>query len=342
MKQLAILFLCGSVISTATADVFVAGRDYDDGRDAHFGVSVGTITEFRGMVEETTRSLYDVTGETWKQETAESYDLDDFNLDDSYPTFGIVFENAGKYFTFQMDLAYMAISSDAVAQRDYYLAVDSIVFNGVEYDNFMIPEGRSFSFDFQGASIETHFLFTPFTFRPAEGFRLIPFLSLGLFGYVGQYDIEAGESVGIKEYQNPIEEFVIGGKVDGLMGMGLPEYGGGLELRLGTADSMNFVIQGRYNVCQYDGSTSFLTSRSHRDKNADIDHWNAQVKAFAEFPLRDGRSWMLGAEYQQIQSEGLISQTEEDPEQIIANRERFDKEFEFGTTTFNAFVGLTF
>jgi hypothetical protein len=38
----------------------------------------------------------------------------------------------------------------------------------------------------------------------------------------------------------------------------------------------------------------------------------------------------------------LISSTATDPEEILAKQERFDKEFEFGLTMFNAMIGLTF
>lgn len=95
-------------------------------------------------------------------------------------------------------------------------------------------------------------------------------------------------------------------------------------------------------VGQYDGSTDFLTSSDHREKNAEIDHQSVRLRAYAEFPLREGRSWLIGAQYHRIESEGLITSTATDPEEILTKRERFDKEFEFGMTVLNAMVGLTF
>lgn len=335
---LVLSFTCGIL----HAGVFVSGHDLGAGRDLRFGISGGQITEFKGMVVETTRQLYDVTGESWKQDTAESYNLDDFDLDDAYMTLGLTFEKAWKYFAFQFNGSYMSISSDSVARRDYYLAVGSVTYDGREYDHLKIPADYPFSFDFTGASLEMNLLFTPFTFRPVDVFRVTPFLGIGLFGVVGQYEIDAGEATGIYPYQNPIEDFVVGGQADGLMGIGLPEYGGGLELRLGRPDGANLVIQGYYTVCQYDGSTSFLTSSDHREKNAKIDHRNARLRVYAEFPLREGRSWLVGAQYQRIESEGMITSTATDPDEVLAKRERFDKEFEFGLSMFNAMVGLTF
>jgi len=324
------------------AGAFVAGHDLGEGRDLRFGISVGQITEFNGMVEETTRRLYDVTGSYWKQDTAESYNLDDFNLDDAYTTYGLTFETSWKYFTFQLNGSYMSISSDAVARRDYYLTVGSVSFDGQEYDHLKIPAGSPFSYDFTGASIEANLLFTPFTFRPVDVFRVTPLLGIGLFGVVGQYEIDAGESTGIYPYQNPLEDFVVGGEADGPMGFGMPEYGGGLEFRLGHQDGVNLVIHGYYALFQYDGSTDWLTSADHREKNAEIDHQSARLRVYAEFPLSEGRSWLIGAQYHRIESEGMITSTATDPAEILAKQERFDKEFEFGMTMFNAMIGLTF
>ncbi len=321
---------------------FVAGRDLGDGRDLRVGLSVGQITEFRGMVVETTRRLYDVTGDSWKQDTAESYNLDDFNLDDAYTTFGLTFEKSWNYFTLKINSSYMSISSDSVALRDYYLTVGSVSYNGQEYEHMKIPVDYPFTFDFTGVSLDANLLFTPFTIRPSDVVRVTPFLGIGLFGVVGQYEIDAGESTGIYPYQNPLEDFVVGGQADGMMGIGLPEYGGGLELRLGHQDGANLVIHGYYAVLQYDGSTAFLTSSDHREKNADVDHRNARLSVHAEFPLSEGRSWLIGVQYQRIESEGMITSTATDPEEILAKRERFDKEFEFSLSIINAMVGLTF
>ncbi len=330
------------LVVQAEVGMLQAGRDAYAGRGFTIRLTGGQITEFTAVVQETTRKLYDVTGETWKQDRANRFDLNDFNVDGAHPVVGLSLQRNGKYVTFHLDGSYLSLSSEAVARRDYYLSVDSITYDGVTYDHMMIPEGSSFSFDVDGATLEMRLQVTPLTFRPVPQLALLPFLDAGLFGFVGQYDIDAGTSRGIKEYQNPIEEFVIGGKVDGISGLGVPEVGAGLECRLGGQEGPQLVLSGRYSVFEYDGGTAMFTSSEHREKNLDIEHENLWLRLMAEFPLSDGRSWMLGAQYQQVKSDGLVESASTDPDEILARRERFDKEFSFRLTQVHGMIGFTF
>jgi hypothetical protein len=331
------------VAGSVSAQVFRGGRTLADERDFSLRATAGQISDFQVMVQETTRRVYDVTGETWKNDTAEGYDLNDFNIDDSHYTFGLALEKGWKYFTMQVDASYVSISSSVVAQRDYYLGIgNKISYNGRTYDRLMIPEGTEFSFDVDGLTLDMRLLFTPFTFHPFEAVQLTPFLDLGVFGYAGMYDIDAGAPKGVKTYQNPPEDFAIGGQADGTLGMGMPQYGGGAELRIGSQHTVNLVVQASYTLLTYDGSSSLLTSSAEREKNADIDHRNLRVRTFLEFPLRSGRCLMAGVEYQQVESEGIISAAAETEAEILANRERFDKEVEFSMTSLKAMVGVAF
>ncbi len=320
-----------------------AGRDLEDGRDFSLRVTVGAINEFQAMVQETTRRVYEVTGEEWKQDRANRFDLNDFNVGGSHTTVGLSMEKAWKYITLQLDGSYMSISSKAVARRDYYIGVGKdIVYNGSVYSHLKIEEGSEFAFDVNGGTLEARLLLTPFTLRPFKAVRLTPFLDVGLFGYAGVYELDAGESRGVVQYQNPPEHFVVGGQAEGVLGLGLPQYGGGLELRLGTADRVNLVLQGHYTVCQYDGSTSFLTSSAHREKNARVDHRYVRVRLYLEYPLKASRSLVVGVQYQQVESDGSITSTATDPAEILTLRERFDKDVEFRMRSVNAMLGFTF
>ncbi len=332
------------VVETLHAGVFQKGRVLEDSRDFNLRLTVGQISDFTAMVEETTRRVYEVTGEDWKQDTAEGYDLSDFNIGESHQTFGLSMDKGWTYFTFQLDASYLSIQSTTEAQRDYYIGVGGEVeYGGRSYDQMKIPRGQEFSFDVDGATVEMRLLVTPFTICLGEVARLTPFLDLSIFGFGGRYDIDAGDPTGVATYQNPPELFVVGGQSDGMLGMGLPQYGGGAELRLGAADRMNLVLQGHYTILAYDGSSSLLTSSEHREKNADIDHRNIKLRAFLEFPVRQNSMMLtVGLQYQKIESEGLISSTETDPDIILAKRERFDKQVEFGMQTVSAMVGLAF
>ncbi len=338
-----VVVLLAGMAGSASAQWIRAGRDLENGRDFNLRLTGGSITEFQAMVQETTRRVYEVAGEDWKQDRANRFDLNDFNVTGSHTTLGLSMEKAWKYLTLQLDGSYLSISSEAVARRDYYIGIgNEIVYAGVAYDHMVIQEGTTFAFDVQGATLEAHFLLTPFTLHPFHGVRLTPFADVGLFGFAGAYDLDAGETRGVIQYQNPPENFAVGGQADGIIGMGLPQYGGGLELRLGTEDRINLVLMGSYTICRYDGSTSFLTSSAHREKNAVIDHRNLRVRMYLEFPMRASRSLMLGVQYQQVESDASITSTATDPDVILENRERFDKDVEFRMQSVNAMLGFTF
>lgn len=338
-----IVGLCLAV-NQASAGFVAAGRDIpDESRDKRFSIMLGTVRNIDGMVEETTRKLYDVTGDYWKQDTAESYSLNDFGMDDSYASIGFEFENNGRYFTFMMDAAFMNLSSDTVARRNYYIGVgDAVEFDGAEYTNMKIPEGTPFSMDIIGCQSDLRCLFTPFTLKPAEAVRFSPWLNLSLMLFLGQYDIDAGPATGTVIYMNPPEPFVVGGSSSGLLGLGLPEIGGGGEIRIGKIDGFELVLQGNYAVCNIEGSTKFLTSSRHREKDADIDHENIMGRLMLEFPVGEGRAFTLGVEYQRIDSEAMITSSATDPDEILANRERFDKYIRFHMESAMVLAGFTF
>ncbi len=336
MVLLGVMFL-----STAEAGFLYGGRDLEDGRDFSIRGSVGRISDFNMMVQETTRRLYDVTGSYWKQDDAENYNLNDFNIDDEHATVGLSLEKAWRFFTFQFDASILEIESSTVARR-YYIGVgEDIDYQGKSYDRMQIPKYTPFDFEITGGTIDSKLLITPLTLRFGQGFRITPMLGIGLFGFAGQYEIDAGPVQGVKIYQDPPKEFAIGGQASGLMGLGIPEYGGGMEIRIGTPESANLVIQGHYMILEYDGSTEFLTSSAHREKNADIDHTNIRGRLYLEVPIKNSRSIMVGVQYQEVQSEAFISSTATDPEEILEKQERFDKEVEFGLMSMHAMLGWT-
>lgn len=331
------------VLSSMAGDVFSAGRPKGlDSRDAGLRLRAGALFEFEGMVEETTRAFYDATDQAYKQEDAERYDSDDFGMEDGYPMVGLSFENHARFLSFQFDFMLMNPSTDAVAKRNYYIGVSDIEYNGVEYDHMKIEEGEAFSLDFIGGTAELRGMFTPFTFSPSPSVHISPFVDLGLFMFLGYYDIDAGEARGVVQYQNPPEDFVVGGQADGMVGAGLPELGLGCELRMGQPGAANFVVQGHYSVCQYDGSSKYVTTSSHRDKDLEIDHVNARVRCAMEFPMRSGRCFTLGAEYQLIDMEASITAGADTEEEIIENRERFDKYAELKMQYATVMLGWTF
>ncbi|MDD5708081.1 MAG: hypothetical protein PHR35_19355, partial [Kiritimatiellae bacterium] len=228
-------------------------------------------------------------------------------------------------------------------RRDYYLSVGSdIDYQGRSLDHLMIPAGKSFSADLFGTATELTWAFTPVGFNCSDSLSVTPSLNAGLLLFLGAYSIDAGEPSGVVTYQNPPEDFAVGGESSGVVGMGIPQIGPGLSVRGWFENDIDLLIQAQYLMFSYDGSTSFLTTASHREKNADIDHSSLRLRAQMEFPLSDGLRLNAGLTVQIIDSEGLISSTATDADEIRAARERFDKMFAFRLSTVMAHVGLTF
>lgn len=249
---------------------------------------------------------------------------------------------AWKFIRLQVDSMFLAPSVSTTARRDYYLTLnDDISFNGRTYDHLMIPEGARFSADLAGNVTELVLSFVPMGFRLGESVVVNPSLDAGVLLFGGRYEIDAGVSTGVTQYQNPPEDFVVGGQASGLIGMGAPEWGPGVEVRIGKPGGVNWDFQGQYLFFSYDGSTAFFTTADHRDKDLEFDHRNLRLRGQVEIPMRD-MAWSLGLQVQLAETEGTISSSARDPEEILARRERFDKEFTFKVQAVYATAGLSF
>ena len=337
------LLLIGALDGVANADGIVkGGRVIDEHRNFEIRGVVGTVTEMQGFVQETTRAFYDATNQKFKQDLAERFDLNDFDMDGGFLAAGIATENIWEYFTLQFELLFMNPETDTVAQRNYYIAVDGMSFNGQEFDNQQIPTGTPFTAEIFGALAEINGFFTPITIQVSESFRFTPWIGIGLFMFFGEYEIDAGEAKGVVQYQFPPENFVVGGESDGYIGAGLPEIGIGGEMTFGNSKGVNVVVQGHIATFQYKGSTSYFTTSSRRDKDVDIDHVHGWLQAALEFPLESGRALTVGSKIDMVQSKVDIQSEPGTIEEIIARRERFDKRVDFEMTIATAFVGITF
>ena len=330
------------VIPVCSYAGIVAGRALADQRDAGVKVTAGMVVNLEGTVQETTRLFYDVTGRQESQLGREDYDLDDFGLDGGYGTFGLSMDKAWKFFTLQCDLLYLSMDTEATAIRNYYIGVDSVTYGGQEYEYMQIPDGRHFSAEFTGGLLDITGHLTPFSLQAGDAFSFTPWVSLGLFVLAGTYEIDAGPATGLVQYQNPPETFVIGGSTDGPVGGGLPEIGLGGEVRLGRQDGFNVVLQGNYAICSYDGSTSWITSAEHRDKDIDLEHADIKLTCSLEFPLQNGRALSAGVQLRMVETEATITSMRGTSQQIIDRRERFDKEVDFRMTSATGMLGLRF
>ncbi|MFC1462424.1 hypothetical protein ACFLQU_02355 [Verrucomicrobiota bacterium] len=305
--------------------------------------SAGSIIDMQGEVQETNRRYYEVTGQSEKQGLREDYDLADFGMDGGYASYGFSLENAGRLWTLQWDMMAMNPSTDSVAIRNYYIFVSDIEYGGQSYEYMQIPEGTAFSVDMFAILGEIRGLCTPFTFKPSSNFRLIPFIDIGLFIFYASYDIDAGPAQGVIQYLDPPEDFVVGGQGTGSLAAGLPELGAGLEMRIGSDAGPNFVFQANYAWLDYNGSTEWLLSSSHRAKDLELKHVNAKVRLSFELPMEKGRAMSLGVQYHSIESEASVTSEEGLTDEEVAERhERFDKDAYIKITSLMATLGFTF
>jgi hypothetical protein len=336
-----VVVVCLLAAGAAGRAEIVGGRVLPPARDAGLSVGVGAIVDMAGEVRETTRPLYTATGREYLQERREDYDLEDFGMDGGYATFALAGENAGKYVTLGFRLTYLGLDTETTALRDYYIGVSSVSFAGRDYEYMQIPEGTPFTADFTGGMLELHGLVTPLTFQ-GGGLLLTPWLGLGLLVVGGQYKIDAGPATGTVQYLNPPETYVVGGEADGFVVGGLPELNLGGELRLGASDALNLVVRLNYGFCSFEADAGMFSSADHHDKDLTLDHANLRAMCGIEWPLEGGRAVSLGVTYQSIKTEAETRSSATSTEEIIANRERFDKDIDFDMTLVTGVLGYRF
>jgi hypothetical protein len=181
----------------------------------------------------------------------------------------------------------------------------------------------------------------PFGFAVGESWSIDPSLEAGVLFFGGKYEIDAGPSTGTTQYQNPPEDFVVGGRATGYAGLVAPQWGPGLDVRFDGFAGARFLLQGHVLFFDYDGSTSFFTSADHREKNLDFSHRNYRLRGQIEWPSKRA-ALSLGVQLQWIEAEGTIESQATDSAEIIERRERFDKEFSFELETILLTLGATF
>ena len=329
--------------TVAARGEWAMGGYVPEGQATQFRAAAGGIFEFEGMVEETTRKYYDAVGRTSSQMDAEDYSTDDFNLDGFHGMVGLALNKNWQGFRLELDTSFLNPSTDTVASRDYWLSVQGDVdYRGKSYDHLMIPAGTPFSMEAFGNLTELTLSLVPFGYRSERGWLTVsPMLDAGLLAVVGQYKIDAGETHGVREYQNPPEEFAVGGKSDGFAGAALPQLGVGVNVVAGDASGLQLELDAHYLMMSYNGSTGFFTTAEHRKKDLDLDHKNIRLRGALTFPMGRAR-FLAGVQVELIDLEGTLESTGATREEIIARRERFDKEFSFTLHSVMATAGFVF
>lgn len=322
------------------AGIFQWGRNLQNRKTFEVNLSGGKVVKIEGSVEETIRPYYQLIG----QDTpGESYSLSDLGLDGKKAVFGLGIEQRWKYITLEVGGFYYNPTSDTTALRDYYLGIsDEIEYQGEKYDYMMIPEGQHFTADLKSVFCEFDILVTPVTIVPSSELEFIPFLYLGIAGVFGKYNLDAGPPTGVTVYEDPPRDYVIGGQTESWTGAGVPGIGLGGEIRIGPPDGFRLVLEGRYVLFRYDGSTDYIPISIRHEKDIDLDYDSYEGKIQLEFPLSDKLDMVFGVAYEYVKIDGDATATDKSPEEIEEEREKYDKKIYFELSELQGFAGLKF
>jgi hypothetical protein len=323
------------------------GRDLENRDRVDFGLSFGSILSVDGSVQETVRPIYEITGQP-SHEGPENYSLDELGLNKSYPTYGLQFEAMWQYMTLQLNGCYFNPSTVSTADKDYYIGVNEVSYNGQNYDYMMIPKGREYDADVDAYRAGLRALITPFTLEaPGLPIEFVPSIYLGVAGVAFSYDIDAGPAEGTMIYQNPPHEFVVGGHGKGWNGVAVPEVGLGAEFILWQTlvNQREFTVslKGAYSIVQYEGNTEDLgLNSSGNNKVIDLDYNSYEVWLDVDLPVWKTASFFVAAGYQTMNADAYVQAEDRPAEEALALREKFNKQIHIETSMFTGVLGLRF
>ncbi len=319
------------------------GRVFDPDKRLRFNASIGELSQIDGFVQETTRRLFEVTGRP-QPDNVEAYSFADFGLEKSNTTFGGSLEYLWKYVTLQFNGSWVRADAEGVASRDFFLGVKEVSFEGQDYEYQVILEGTPYHADLDAALIGLQANLTPVTFFSEGPVQLVPWVTLGLFGFTGQFDVHAGAALGLQEYENPPRQYVQNGQGQGEVTAFVPELGlgGEVKARVGSRKGRDahLVFQGDYSIFQFRGSTSDLGISSRNEKDLDVDYNSLDGRLMFEWPWTSGTDLVVGAEYRVVSADALSEAQDRSLEETLQRREKFDKDISLEVTAVNVLFGV--
>ncbi|MBU1692962.1 MAG: hypothetical protein KJ726_04975 [Verrucomicrobia bacterium] len=323
------------------------GRSTEGRRSASLAFAAGQITALDGYVQETTRPYYDITDPEKNTLFAKSYTLEELGFDGGYGTFGLLFDKAWSFFTLHAAGTYLNPSETSTADRDFYIGVEEVYYQGEKYEYMVIPDGETFKADMEGGTLEMRGMLTPVSITGGDVVEITPSIGLGLNTFVSTFDIDAGRARGTVFYEAPPQEYVVGGHGKGWTGMILPELGVGLDVRMGgsTADrrTPELVLQGYYALLDFSGDTRDLgitSSRNNKVLNLEYDHFEA--RALLGIPMGRAVDLLVGVAVQHMKANAEVLAEDRPPEEVEERREKFNKIVELEMTSVTFLAGLRF
>lgn len=317
------------------------GRDLENRNTFSIAFTLGSVFELDGEVQETTRPVEEIGGPT-SGAAPEDYSWRELGFDRNFAVWGFMLEKMWRYVTLSGHFFTGNPTVSGVADRDYYIGVSDVSFGGRSFDYMVIPEGTEYKGEIDLYSFDLRLLITPVSFGSSTGAQFTPWLQLGFMAFLADYDINAGPAEGLTQYENPPRDYVIRGRGTGVTGVVVPEYGLGAEFRYAFTERWALAIQAHAAFLRFKGSNSQLGVRSRNEKNLDVDYRNFSARASMEWAMNPKINIIAGVEYQYWTGEAEIRAKDRPEEEILALREKFDKDANFTFSSLSAFLGLRF
>lgn len=317
------------------------GRDLENRKTVSLGLSAGSVFGLDGEVQETTRPIEEVGGRT-SGAPPENYSWKELGFDNSFTGVGLYLGKMWQFITLQGHLTYGSPSVRNEADRDYYIGVSEVRFDGVNYDYMVIPEGSFYSGDIDVYSLDLGMLITPVSFGSADSVSFTPALHLGLLLFLADYEVRAGLAQEVTQYENPPRDYVVGGTGSGKTGLVIPSLGLGGEFSLSLTERVRMTVAGHGAFLEYKGSSSSLGASSRNEKMLDVDYKTFRVSAELEWKLNDRVNLLTGIQFQHWTGDAEVEAKDRPQDEILAMREKFDKNVTVEMSSVMALIGLRF
>ena len=337
--------LCvGAVLCCRAAGAAERGRVFDPEKNFLLSVTVGEISPIEGFVDETSRPVFDLTGNEIGNEGAEAYSFAEFGLTESETTFGLSGEALWKWVTLEFSATYMRAEANGVAFRDFFIGVNDVAFAGTDYEYQQIIEGTPYQADLESLLLGLRALITPVTFNPGGQGQFVPWLQVGLFSLAGELSVNAGPALGVIQYENPTRDYVQNGSSKGDAVAFAPEIGLGGELRFQLGQNSErpkeLLFRSSYSIFDFRGSTSDLGIGARNEKDIDLDYETFDLCSMLEWPMNEATNFVVGLQFRTIAADALSQAQPKPEEQVVTLREKFDKQINLEMTSTAAFFGF--
>lgn len=347
-------FWMGVAITAAPAQessggVF-SGRALDGDRTFSIRAAYGQIDDLEGSVRETKRASDEAPGESGSDylNKLENYSLEELGIESSAESYGLQLEKQWRFFTLQIDFSsFEGDANTTAAKEPFAIGVDNVDFRGNSYDYMLIPQGSSFSTEYENMVLAGKGLITPLHIAFAEGGAAFsPWMHLGFLAARSEFSIDAGPTRGLTQYESGPYSYVVGGQGDGSEEIIVPEIGFGGELRMIVGHNndlpIELVFQGDFALLDFAGSTGDFGVDARNAKDVDMDYTSIEFRGLFEFPVNEGLDFVAGVTYRVLDAVAEVESQHKSSAAQNSREEKYDKEIEFQMSSLYGVVGVKF